>query len=329
MGAVGTVTVKPPSTAVALEEYVSEGSHSGLLDNSRSKDWSGNRNESGVDLRLAICRLDDGTWSQERDGRSDRDVAILRRREERWESLDGKLGVARWLADDEWGSKCVHLIQREGDIKGRREGALAERGPDVRRVTRLDRQDGPGGGQVSRAHNLGGGTEVGTDTDALEDRRQLNEALGIGSRETVSGFGHGCSTCGLESTREESNVSRLVRRDLFQVVVERRVKAGFGEVVLRVVRQTVSVELIFQVFQRQGIVQDIGVSDLRRRLSDGLQTIEPFSNLSSTSLFCRGLTCWSTGREWRRPEQQKLRQTRSSSFSQYNVQSFVLTIKRC
>lgn len=91
-GAVGTVTVKPPSTAVALQcsiskrlcgQRMSNGSEKDL----RSKDGASNCDESAVDLRFAIRGSDDVPGCQKGDFGTGGDVAIVRRGDESRESL--------------------------------------------------------------------------------------------------------------------------------------------------------------------------------------------------------------------------------------------------
>lgn len=49
----------------------------------------------------------------------------------------------------------------------------------------------------------------------------------------------------------------LVDRKLLDIAIEGGVVASFGEVILREVGETLTVECIFEVFQRQGIVEYI------------------------------------------------------------------------
>lgn len=98
--------------------------------------------------------------SEEGDGITSLDGTIGLGHEGR-ESLDGQGRVALRARGDEAGSEGVDLIEAQRCVKGLREGDLVERGANVGRVTGLDSEDGPGGGQVGLAHDVGGSTEVG------------------------------------------------------------------------------------------------------------------------------------------------------------------------
>ena len=91
-GAVGTVTVKPPSTAVALCNTIRK--H--LADNEylmksgkdlRSKDGPSNRDKGTVDLRFAIRGSDDVPGCQKSDFGTGGDVAVVGRGDKHGESL--------------------------------------------------------------------------------------------------------------------------------------------------------------------------------------------------------------------------------------------------
>lgn len=53
-------------------------------------------------------------------------------------------------------------------------------------------------------------------------------------------------------------MSGLVAGDLLQVAVEGRVKTGGCELFLGEVGQTLAVELVLEVLQGQGVVEDVG-----------------------------------------------------------------------
>ena len=110
---------------------------------------------------------------------------------ERGESLDGQSGVAARARLDEGRSKGVDLVEVEGDVVGRGEGAHALGVADEGVVARLDGQDGAGGGQVLWVGDLGCGAEVGGDTDALEDGSGGDKVLGRGDAEGVRAGGGG------------------------------------------------------------------------------------------------------------------------------------------
>ena len=60
----------------------------------------------------------------------------------------------------------THEVERS--VEGVGERNLAESGPDVRRVTRLDGQDGTSSSQVVLVHYGRSSSEVGCHTNALE-----------------------------------------------------------------------------------------------------------------------------------------------------------------
>lgn len=63
--------------------------------------------------------------------------------------------------------------------------------------------------------------------------------------------------CTFESGGEEGYVRGLVLADLAQVGVEGRVVAGLGEVFLGVFGQAFAVEDVLEMFQSEGVVEDI------------------------------------------------------------------------
>ena len=78
-GAVGTTTVKPPSTAVALIIQLAVYLIVDQSLNLRCKDRSSDSDERSVDLARPIGSLNDRVGSQESDGLSSSDVAVLGR----------------------------------------------------------------------------------------------------------------------------------------------------------------------------------------------------------------------------------------------------------
>ncbi len=64
MGAVGTVTVRPPATAVALRSLLAINyDYPEIGFNLRGEDWARNSDESSIDLAGAIGSLDNGVGS--------------------------------------------------------------------------------------------------------------------------------------------------------------------------------------------------------------------------------------------------------------------------
>jgi len=77
-------------------------------------------------------------------------------------------------------------------------------------VTGLYSQDGASGGQVGGGHDVGCGTEVGADTNSLEDGGGNNEALDIGDTERVHALSDGLGTSLGESGSQESNMGGFI-----------------------------------------------------------------------------------------------------------------------
>ena len=88
-----------------------------------------------------------------------------------------------------------------------------------RSVDRLGHQDGACDGQVVLAGDQRSGTEVGRSTNALEDRSEAQETLGVGVGERVGASLDGCHASLLEGTGEELDVLLLIVGDVLKVVV--------------------------------------------------------------------------------------------------------------
>ena len=89
LGAVGTVRVKPPSTAVALWNLLIKSMSEIWLEwrDLRSEDGAGNGDEGSVDLRFSIRCGDDGSRGQKGDLGAHGDVAVAVCRGKLGESL--------------------------------------------------------------------------------------------------------------------------------------------------------------------------------------------------------------------------------------------------
>lgn len=125
----------------------------------------------------------------------------------------------------------------------------------------LHGQDGPGRGQVGRAHDVGRRAQVGADADALEDGGGHDEVCDICDAEVVRASGHGRRAGLGQGGGQEGHVRRLVGGDLLQVGVEGGVEAAGGEVGLGEVLQALLVEGVFEVLEGEGVVEDVGVRD--------------------------------------------------------------------
>lgn len=126
----------------------------------------------------------------------------------------------------------------------------------------LDGQDAAGGGEVGLVGDESGGTEVGADTNTLEETGLGDEVPGAGEAEVVGarlGGGHvGRGHDGLD----DSNVADLIAHDLLKVLVEVLaldvdLLKGLGVVLL----ETLGVESSLEVLKGQGVVEDLLVRD--------------------------------------------------------------------
>ena len=146
-------------------------------------------------------------------------------------------------------------------------------------MSRFHRQDGAGGRQVLRAHDVGRRAQIRADADPLEDGGQHDERFRVRGWERVGAFFDRRGARFLESGGQEGDMSGLVGRNLLQVVVEGGVKSGGSEVALGVVRQTLTVELVFQMLQSQRIVKDICIGNCWCSSSDVLQAVSTWTRL--------------------------------------------------
>lgn len=85
------------------------------------------------------------------------------------EGLDRERRVALRARGDEARGQGEDLVEAQGGVEGLGEGGLLQLGTQISGVAGLDGQDGPSSCEVCLAHDVGGSTEVGRDTDALED----------------------------------------------------------------------------------------------------------------------------------------------------------------
>lgn len=74
--------------------------------------------------------------------------------------FDGECGVTLWARNDEWSGQGENFVEAQRHIEWRRKGALIQSRADVRRVTRLNRQDGASGGQIRLGHYVCGSAKI-------------------------------------------------------------------------------------------------------------------------------------------------------------------------
>ena len=135
----------------------------------------------------------------------------------------------------------------------------------------LDSQDGASSGQVVGAHDISSRSEVGADTDTLEDGGGREERLGVCDTEVVHALGHWLSTSSLESAGQESNVSLLILGNDLNPLVNIGGKAGLGKVIRREVLEAISVEFVLKMLESQGVVENVRISDCRHSLTNSEQ----------------------------------------------------------
>ena len=93
--------------------------------------------------------------------------------------------------------------------------------------------------------HLSGRAEVGGGADSLEDAGGRDELGDAGDSEGVGTLLSRRDVRCLQCSGEKLHMRRLVRADRVHVLVERRVEASVCKVLLRVVGETFSVELVF------------------------------------------------------------------------------------
>lgn len=211
-----------------------------------NEDGAGEGDECSVEWAGAVHSLEGVALGQESDGAAALDGASGAEGEA-GEGLDGKSRVGGRAADDEWGGKGVDFVEVEGSVEGRWERCLVDDGADVGAVTGLNSENGAGGSEVVGAHDRGGGSDVGGNTDTFEHGGKGNELLRGGDSEVVGALSNGSGTSSLEPCGQERNVSLLIDGDLLEVGVELVVEAGGGELCLGVVGKTLAVEGILEM----------------------------------------------------------------------------------
>jgi hypothetical protein len=213
--------------------------------------------EGSVDLALDLV-----AGGAELDGGAALDLLVGAGGSEHGERLDGQRGVILGARGDEGRSQGVDLVVVERGVEGLGERRLLDGAADEGAVACLDRQDRAGGRQVCLRHDVGGGAEVRGDTNALEDRGGGQEALHACHAEVVGALLDGDGAGGGQGGGEERDVGRLIAADGLDAVVDGRVVAGGGEVGLGEVGETLLVEVVLEVLEGQGVVEDNGWWDV-------------------------------------------------------------------
>ena len=207
--------------------------------------------EDGVDGRVLgnAHLLCDSKGTGEGHGRAVRFVIVLR-------ALQIQLGKGHeWqlngagTAGDEGAGERVDFVEEERRVKGVGEGRLAELGADVAGVASLDGENRAGGGQVVLVHDGGCGSQIGGDTNALENAGQSDEGVDIGDTERVLELDGGRDLSGGEGLDEEADVRLFVDVNFLEVGVKGVGVAGLDEVGLGELGEGFLVEFALQVFE--------------------------------------------------------------------------------
>lgn len=184
-----------------------------------SLDGEGVGNEARVDgneLALDIDSRSDGTVNS--DG-------------ECGEGLDGESGVGGWAFSDEGSGDRVDTVEsKRSVVRSGPSGALLDGGSQPSLVSSLGGEDGSGNGNVGGVGDGRSGTEVGRDTDVLNDGGQGGEGPDVGDGELV-GTRLGGSVS--ESTREDLDVGLFVSSDLGDSSSDPVWETGVGKVLGR------------------------------------------------------------------------------------------------
>jgi hypothetical protein len=225
---------------------------------------AGDGNEGSVDLALDLVAL-----GGEGDGGAALDHLVGAGGSEHGERLDGQREVVLGARGDEGGGESVDLVVVERGVEGLGEGRLLDGAADEGAVACLDGQDRAGGRQVGLRHDVGGGAEVGGNTNALEDRGGGQEARDAGHAEVVGALLDGDGAGGGQGRGQERDVGSLIAADGLDALVGGRVVAGGDEVCLGEVGETLLVEVVLEVLEGQGVVED----GSWRNVLDDLETV--------------------------------------------------------
>ena len=122
-------------------------------------------------------------------------------------------------------------------------------------------EDGARDAEVGFAGDEAGAAQVGGHADALEHRGERDEGFRVRVGEAVRAGGDGGGAGGHEGRGEQLDVLLLVVGDVLEVVVVRGAEAGLGEVRLGHFGHGAFVEDILEMFQRQGVLEDVDVGD--------------------------------------------------------------------
>jgi hypothetical protein len=221
-----------------------------------NEDRAGNSDESSVDLAVnLVSRGLESDLAASLDHHASVGCGGSKGRE----SLDGQRSVGLWAGLDELRSECVDLVVAQRVVEGSGEGRLADGVAYVGRVAGLDSQDGSSGSQVGLGHDVCGGTEVGADTNTLEDAGSGKEGGNVLVSEVVGAGLDGFGSSSAERTSQELNVSLLIARDGHDAVVGLLGEIGGLEVLNAVLGEGLGVEGVLEVLESKGVVENLAV----------------------------------------------------------------------
>ena len=126
----------------------------------------------------------------------------------------------------------------------------------------LGSEDGTGNGHVGGVGDGTGGTEVGRDTDVLNEGGETDKRVDVGDGELVLARLGGSVSDG---PREESDVLGLVLSNVLNSVSDPVWVAGAHEVVLRELGEVGGVEVVLEVLEGQSELENVaaqGVSEV-------------------------------------------------------------------
>lgn len=130
-------------------------------------------------------------------------------------------------------------------------------------MTRFDGQNRAGCCEVFSAHDVGCSTQIGADTDTLENGIEHDEGFGVADAKVV---GACCDWGGagfFQSVGQESNMGHFVEGDGLQVSVKGGVESGTSEVGFAVIGETLTVESVLEMLEGESIVEDVCVCNGR------------------------------------------------------------------
>lgn len=84
----------------------------------------------------------------------------------------------------------------------------------------LNGQDGASSSEVCLGHDVGSGTEVGADTNALEDGGSGQERLDAGDTEGIGALCDGLHASSGQRASEEADVGALIRADGLDATID-------------------------------------------------------------------------------------------------------------